>query len=101
VHYTDVIPVSFAKKGANLLASLYTFMQRGDIVLPSKFTALIADCQSARSVPNRNTPFILEKTAQNSMDSLDSLRLAIANLDAGIPEMEPEEEQEGEEEITV
>jgi hypothetical protein len=93
----NVIPVSFAKQGPHLLASLYTFIERGDLVIPPNFQALISDLQAARSSPNRNSsPFVLEKTAQQSMDALDSLRLAISNLDSGIPEMEPEEEEQEE-----
>jgi hypothetical protein len=96
VHYMDVIPISFAKQGPKLLATLYAFLQRGDLVIHPKFTALISELQSACNVPNRNNNFVLDKSSQ-SLDCLDAFRLAIANLDAGAPEFETTTEEEQEE----
>jgi hypothetical protein len=48
---------------------------------------------------NRSSQFVLDKSSQ-SMDVLDSLRLALFNLDAGAPDFEIEEEEQ-EEEITA
>lgn len=98
VHFMSVVPISFAKQGPKMLANLYTFMTRGDIVIHPKFTTLIAALQSARNVPSRssNSNFILDKTSQ-SLDCLDALRLATFNFDAGAPEIAEEEEEEEEE----
>jgi hypothetical protein len=97
VHYMAVVPVAFSKHGPKMLANLYAFLSRGDIAIHPKFTTLIAALQSARNVPNRNSQFVLDKSSQ-SMDVLDSLRLALFNLDAGAaaPDFETEEEKEGE-----
>jgi hypothetical protein len=101
VHFMSVVPISFAKQGPKMLANLYAFLQRGDIVIHPKFTTLIAALQSARSLPNNRTSnFILDKSGSQSLDVLDALRLATFNLDAGAPDLEEEEEQE-EEEITA
>jgi hypothetical protein len=97
VHFMSVIPVSFAKQGPHLLANLYAFMQRGDIVISPRFTTLIAALQSARHIPNRSNNFLLDKTSQ-SLDCLDAMRLALFNFDAGGPTFEEEEEEEEEEE---
>jgi hypothetical protein len=99
VHYADVIPISFSKHGSKLLATLYSFLQRGDIAIHPQFVTLISELQSACSVPNRNNNFVLDKTrdsgSNTSYDCLDAFRLALANLDAGAPtDFETEEEKE-------
>jgi hypothetical protein len=86
-----------------MLANLHTILQGRDLVIHPEFTNLISQLQSARNVPNRNSNFVLDKT-QNSMDSLDSLRLALFNIDVGAPEIElgaetATGEEQGEEEI--
>jgi hypothetical protein len=94
------IPVSFARRGAEMLSNLYVFLSRGDIVIHPKFRTLISELQSAKNLSNtnnRNAQFMLDKRT-NSMDTLDSLRLALFPLDAGAPEFEENEEEEGEEE---
>ncbi len=98
VHYMSVVPVSFSKWGPSMLSSLHTVLQGHDLVIHPRFTTLIAQLQSARNMPNRNSGFVLDKT-QNSMDALDALRLSLWNLDVGAPtEFEPvREEGEGEE----
>jgi hypothetical protein len=94
VHYMTVIPVSFSKFGAKMLATLYVFLSRGDIVIHPKFHTLISALQSARNVPGRNSQFILDKTSQ-SLDVLDSLRLCMYNFEADVPEFEQEDEGRG------
>jgi hypothetical protein len=93
VHYMDVVPISFSKQGAKMLANLYAFLQRGDIAIHPKFATLISALQSARNVPNRNSQFILDKSSQ-SLDCLDALRWALFNFDAGAPNFEEDEEGE-------
>jgi len=93
VHYMTVIPVPFSKYGPKMLATLYAFLQRGDIAIHPKFSVLISQLQSARNVSGRNSQFILDKTTQ-SLDVLDSLRLCMYNFEADVPEFEQEEEEE-------
>jgi hypothetical protein len=108
MNYAQVIPISFAKRGASMLANLYAFLSRGDIAINPKFTTLISALQSAKNLPsssnNRNAQFLLDKRSQ-SLDVLDSCRLALFPFDAGTPDFEEEEddeeEQEEEEEVTA
>jgi hypothetical protein len=97
VHYMAVIPVSFSKHGPQMLANLYAFLARGDLVIHPMFHSLISALQSARNIKGRASQFVLDKTSQ-SLDVLDSLRLALYNFDAGAPELTEEEESEEEEE---
>jgi hypothetical protein len=108
LYYMQVIPVPFSKFGPSMLSNLHTILSQGNLVIHPKFTMLIAQLQSARNVlpNNRNSnQFVLEKTPQNSMDLLDSLRLALWNIEAGAPEISVEDEEEyhhqGEDMITV
>jgi hypothetical protein len=101
VHYMKVIPVPFNKYGQKMLASLYAFLQRGDLAIHPKFHSLISALQSARNMPGRTSQFILDKQTQ-SLDCLDALRLALYNFDADVPKFEQEEEEgEVEGEITT
>jgi len=90
-----VIPVSFAKRGAEMLANVYTFLSRGELVIHPKFMTLISALQSAKNLPtasttNRSAQFILDKRSA-SLDILDSLRLALFPMDAGLPSFESED----------
>jgi hypothetical protein len=92
VHYMKVIPVPFNKYGQKMLASLYAFLQRGDLAIHPKFHTLISALQSARNMPGRTSQFILDKQTQ-SLDCLDALRLALYNFDADVPNFEQEKEE--------
>jgi hypothetical protein len=97
LYYMQVIPVPFGKFGPSMLSNLHTILSQGNLVIHPKFTSLISQLQSARNVTNnRNSQFILEKTPQNSMDLLDSLRLALWNIEAGAPMFIPESDEEEE-----
>jgi hypothetical protein len=78
--------------GVKMLATLYPFMSRRDIVINPKFSTLIAALQSARNVPGRSSQFVLDKSSA-SLDILDRLCLSMFNFDAGAPEFEEQGEE--------
>jgi hypothetical protein len=86
------IPVAFNRYGQKMLASLYAFLQGGDLPIHPKFHTLISAMQSARNLPGRTSQFVLDKQTQ-SFDCLDALRLELYNFDADVPKFEREEEE--------
>lgn len=99
VHYCQVVPVAFSKWGPSLLATLHVLVQERNLVVHPKFTTLISQLQSARNTPNRSNNFVLDKSQGNSFDALDSLRLALFNVDVDAPEVNNEAMEE--KEITI
>ncbi len=79
-HYMIIIPINFSTEGPRLLQTAATYLQRELVVIePSLFPALVQQLQSAKTVDSGRTDWALDKS-QNSMDALDSFRLACAGL---------------------
>jgi hypothetical protein len=72
-----VIPVPFSQYGLSMLDKVQSYVSSNSLKIPKDCKSLITQMRIAKTNANRN----LDKTTTNSLDSIDSLRLAVHGVE--------------------